>query len=199
MIKNTDQVIEAVFEDLGLKKKILKDVEDATDEQTIFASNTSALSIHAIAEGCRRPENVIGMHYFFPVHRIPLLEIITTDQTAEWVTATALDFGIKQGKTCIVVKDGPGFYTTRILASLLNEAVLCLEEGIIDSPQDGDVGAILGLGFPPFRGGPFRYIDTKGAASIVDKMDKLNKNLNPRFMPAQLLRDMASKNSRFYK
>lgn len=321
--KNTGLVIEAVFEDLALKKKILADVEAATGENTIFASNTSALPIHKIAEGCTRPRNVIGMHYFSPVPVMPLLEIIKTDKTADWVVATSLDFGIKQGKTCIVVKDGPGFYTTRILAPLLNEAVLlveegadmrdidramhlfgypvgpitlidevgidvgahvaqglgrefksrgaapssalpvlfskgykgkknkkgfyrydkpkqkgyrlpdpevykllgdlprrelpveevqhrvslmmvneavhCLQEGIISSPRDGDVGAILGLGFPPFRGGPFRYVDSAGAQSLVDIMKGFRDKGMQRFQPAEMLVDMAKRGRKFHR
>ncbi len=317
----TDLVIEAVFEDLELKKKILNDVEEACGEKTIFASNTSSLPITQIAKASKRPENVIGMHYFSPVRSMPLLEIITTDKTADWVTATAIDFGIKQGKTCIVVKDGPAFYTTRILVLMLNEAmllveegvdihtiddamtkfgypvgpitlvdevgmdvgvhvgevmeksikdrniktssvlaklfeqgflgrknnkgfykykgkggkkdanpdvnkilktkpvknidieevqhrvslamvneaVLCLEEGIIATPEDGDVGAILGLGFPPFRGGPFRYVDKTGISFIISKMEELTKKHGPRFTPAKLLLDMAGKKEKFYK
>ena len=321
--KGTDIVIEAVFEDVNLKRKILKDVEAATDKNTIFASNTSALPIQSIAQGCRRPENVIGMHYFSPVPRMPLLEIIKTNKTAAWVTATALELGIRQGKTCIIVKDGPGFYTTRILAPLLlesswviseggefpdidramqsfgypvgpmtlldevgidvgihvieevkpiftprgitapmnfeilskkgflgrkskkglyrydlpkkkgkkpvntevyalfgdtprkkinveevqhrislmmvNEAVTCLEEGIISSPRDGDLGAILGLGFPPFRGGPFRYVDGVGAGAIVKIMEGLASKYGRRFTPAGMLQEMASKGKKFYK
>jgi 3-hydroxyacyl-CoA dehydrogenase/enoyl-CoA hydratase/3-hydroxybutyryl-CoA epimerase len=321
--KGTDIVIEAVFEDVKLKRKILKDTEDATDKNTIFASNTSALPITSIAQGCRRPENVIGMHYFSPVPRMPLLEIIKTKKTAAWVTATALELGIRQGKACIIVKDGPGFYTTRILAPLLlessrviaeggefpdvdramqnfgypvgpmtlldevgidvgihvikevepiftprgitapmdfavfskkgflgrkskkglyrydlpkkkgkkpvntevyaffgdtprkkinveevqhrislmmvNEAVTCLEEGIISSPRDGDLGAILGLGFPPFRGGPFRYVDSVGAVAIVKIMEGLAAKYGKRFTPAKMLQDMASKGKKFYK
>jgi 3-hydroxyacyl-CoA dehydrogenase / enoyl-CoA hydratase / 3-hydroxybutyryl-CoA epimerase len=319
----TDIVIEAVFEDINLKRKIVKDVEDATDARTIFASNTSALPITAIAKGSRRPQNIIGMHYFSPVPRMPLLEIIKTDKTAPWVTATALELGIRQGKTCIIVKDGPGFYTTRILAPLLlesswvvseggefpavdramqqfgypvgpmtlldevgidvgihvieevrplfeprgitapmdfsvlaekgilgrkskkglyrydlpkkkggkpvntevyalfgnkprspinveetqhrislmmvNEAITCLQEGIISSPRDGDMGAILGLGFPPFRGGPFRYVDSVGAAGIVKLMETLTAKYGKRFTPAPMLRDMAAKGKKFYK
>jgi 3-hydroxyacyl-CoA dehydrogenase/enoyl-CoA hydratase/3-hydroxybutyryl-CoA epimerase len=321
--KGTDIVIEAVFEDVNLKRKILKDVEQATDKNTIFASNTSALPIQSIAKGCKRPENVIGMHYFSPVPRMPLLEIIKTNKTAAWVTATALELGIQQGKTCIIVKDGPGFYTTRILAPLLlesgkviaeggefpdvdramqsfgypvgpmtlldevgidvgihvikevepiftprgitaamdfavmiemgflgrkskkglyrydlpkkkgkkpvntevyalfgntprkkinveevqhrislmmvNEAVTCLEEGIISSPRDGDLGAILGLGFPPFRGGPFRYVDGVGAGAIVKIMEGLAAKYGKRFTPAAMLREMATKGKKFYK
>lgn len=318
----TDLVIEAVFENLELKRAILKDAEDATGEKTIFASNTSALPIADIARGCRRPENVIGMHYFSPVPRMPLLEIITTDATAAWVVATANEFGIRQGKTCIVVKDGPGFYTTRILAPLLNEAVLlieegvdpaaidaamlqfgfpvgpvalldevgidvgahvtrglgpmfkkrgmepsesimklnaagfqgkknkkgfyrydlkkkkgmrqvnreiysilgvepgkrcavddiqkrislmmineairCLEEGIVQSPRDGDVGAILGLGFPPFRGGPFRYVDSMGSGAALASMGEMAKRFGLRFRAADLLEDMVASGKNFY-
>ena len=321
--KGTDIVIEAVFEDVNLKRKILKDVEQATDKNTVFASNTSALPIQSIAQGCKRPENVIGMHYFSPVPRMPLLEIIKTNKTAAWVTATALELGIRQGKSCIIVKDGPGFYTTRILAPLLlesgwviaeggefpdvdramqsfgypvgpmtlldevgidvgihvikevdpifrprgivpamdfaalidkgflgrkskkglyrydlpkkkgkkpvntevyalfgnkprkkidveevqhrislmmvNEAVTCLEEGIISSPRDGDLGAILGLGFPPFRGGPFRYVDGMGAGAVVKIMEGLAAKYGRRFEPADMLREMASKGKKFYK
>ena len=322
LFKNTDLVIEAVFEDLAVKKLVLADVEAATDERTIFASNTSAIPISDIAAGCKRPENVIGMHYFSPVPKMPLLEIITTDKTAPWVTATTLDMGIAQGKTCIVVKDGPGFYTTRILAPLLNEAVLlveegadlvaidkamrqfgypvgpitlidevgidvgahvamglgkmfaargmqssdafpkliardykgkknkkgfylydgkkkkgqklpneeiyallggaprkkfdveliqrrvslmminealiCLQEGIISCPRDGDIGAVFGLGFPPFEGGPFRYIDHVGASRVVSTLESLEKIYGKRFSPPRILKDMAQSGKKFY-
>jgi len=322
LFKNTDLVVEAVFEDLAVKQRVLADVETATDERTIFASNTSAIPIHDIAEGCKRPENVIGMHYFSPVPKMPLLEIITTDKTAPWVTATALDMGIAQGKTCIVVKDGPGFYTTRILAPLLNEAVLlveegadsvdidramrqfgypvgpitlidevgidvgahvamglgkmfaargmqssdafpkltakgykgkknkkgfyrydgkkkkgkkipneevyallgaaprkkfdakliqqrvsmmminealiCLQEGIISCPRDGDIGAVFGLGFPPFEGGPFRYIDRVGASSVKATLESLEKTYGNRFAPPQILKDIVQSGRKFY-
>lgn len=323
LFKNTDLVVEAVFEDLALKKRVVADVEAATSDRTIFASNTSAIPISDIAAGSRRPENVIGMHYFSPVPKMPLLEIITTDKTAPWVAATALDMGIAQGKTCIVVKDGPGFYTTRILAPLLNEAVflveegadsaavdkamrqfgypvgpitlidevgidvgahvgeqlgkmftargvkssdafpkliardykgkknkkgfylyegkkkkgqklpdeevyallggaprkkfdveliqqrvslmminealICLEEGIISCPRDGDIGAVFGLGFPPFEGGPFRYIDRIGASRVKDMLESLEKIYGRRFSPPQILKDMAQSGKKFYQ
>jgi 3-hydroxyacyl-CoA dehydrogenase/enoyl-CoA hydratase/3-hydroxybutyryl-CoA epimerase len=323
MFKNTDIVVEAVFEDLTLKRKILADVESSTGDRTIFASNTSAIPITDIAKGCRRPANVIGMHYFSPVPKMPLLEIITTAKTAPWVTSSALDLGIAQGKTCIVVKDGPGFYTTRILAPMLNEvmllleegavpndidkamrqfgypigpvtlvdeigidvgahvtaelgpmfaqrgnkvsggiaklyeagylgkknrkgiyrydmkkkkgqkipdesvyallggatrrmfdtktiqqrvslqmineALLCLEEGIISSPRDGDIGAVFGLGFPPFHGGPFRYIDHIGGGMVLDTILALEKEHGVRFRPAKILSDTVKKGKLFYK
>ena len=317
----TDMVIEAVFEDLDLKKKLLKEVEEATDGAAIFASNTSSLPISEIAKDAKYPDRVVGMHYFSPVRSMPLLEIIATDQTADWVVETAVDFGMKQGKTCIVVQDGPAFYTTRILTIMLNEAMLlleegvdvkvldeammtfgfpvgpitlvdevgfdvgvhvgevmkptadsrgipqstvlgklhdkgflgrknkkgfysygkkrrgkkpvnpdvkgiigakkkskisveemqqrvglamvneaicCLEEGIIRNPTDGDLGAVLGLGFPPFTGGPFRYTDERGPADVLKTMASLEKRYGKRFKAANLLREKAKRRERFH-
>jgi 3-hydroxyacyl-CoA dehydrogenase/enoyl-CoA hydratase/3-hydroxybutyryl-CoA epimerase len=324
-LDNQEIIIEAVFEDLKLKQNILKDVEANAKPNTIFATNTSALPIKAIAANAKNPELVIGMHYFSPVPKMPLLEIIKTDKTADWVIATCFDVGVRQGKTVIVVNDGPGFYTTRILAplmneaqlmldeggdilqidremnlfgypvgpitlsdevgidvgahimsgelmqemlkqrpdfkvsktlleiskagykgrknkkgfykydengkkvsgqvdpniysfyggnarkkfdaneihmrcgmSMVNEAALCLEEGIIENPLDGDIGAIFGLGFPPFRGGPFRYVDTLGAKQVVDILNDLAAKHGARFKPAQILVDYAKSGKKFY-
>jgi 3-hydroxyacyl-CoA dehydrogenase len=317
-----DIVVEAVFEEIKLKQRIVADCEAATRPDTIFASNTSALPIAHVAANATRPENVIGMHYFSPVPKMPLLEIIKTPKTATWVTAACFELGIRQGKTCIVVNDGPGFYTTRILAPymnecfllieegcdasiidkamkkwgfpvgplalqdevgidigahimtsemvdfakqregarisegvvkmykdgyhgkknkrgfykydekgkkrgideniykyfgnpsrkeftqetiqhrmgmmMLNEALHCMEEGILESPLDGDVGAIFGLGFPPFTGGPFRYIDHAGAGVVVSLLDDLAAKYGARFKSTQLLRDKAAKGEKFY-
>lgn len=323
--RKADLVIEAVFEDLELKRRVLADTEAAAKADCIFASNTSSLPISEIAINAKRPELVLGMHYFSPVPKMPLLEIIVTPKTAPWATATAVELGITQGKTVIVVKDGPGFYTTRILAPMLNEALLlleeggeirhidrvmrtfgfpvgpftlidevgievgahvaeilgkmfahrgvtpsdamkrlseegykgrknrkgfyhypgegegkkkkkevnlnvykffgggsrkqhdpaeiqnrlalvmvneaayCLQEGILSSPRDGDIGAIMGLGFPPFLGGPFRYIDNLGAAKILSIMEELEGKHGARFTPAQIIRDYAAQGKRFYQ
>jgi len=322
--EKVDVVIEAVFEDINLKHRVIKECEAAMRKDAIFASNTSALPITEIAKASSRPEQVIGMHYFSPVPKMPLLEIIVTDQTADWVTSTCYDLGVKQGKTVIVVKDGPGFYTTRILVplmgealnmldegadalqidsalkkfgfpvgpitlmdevgidvgyhimtgeliqhfiatrkgvktsdgiakmykagyhgrknkkgfyqydeagkkkreldtnmysffggntrkkfsdqeiyerigmSMVSEAALCMQEGIITSALDGDVGAVFGLGFPPFRGGPFRYMDTLGLQATVDLFNKLAQNHGDRFLPPQIIVDMAKKGEKFY-
>lgn len=319
---NTSIVVEAVFEEIKLKQRILADCESASSPNTIFASNTSALPIAHVAEKAARPENVIGMHYFSPVPKMPLLEIIKTPKTADWVTATCFELGIRQGKTCIVVNDGPGFYTTRILAPYMNECFLLIEEGcdagfidkamkqwgfpvgpvtlqdevgidvgahimkgelaemaklregarsndaiikmfndgchgkknkrgfykydekgkkrgidenvykyfgnpnrkefstdtvqkrmgmmflneclhclqdhILENPTDGDVGAVFGLGFPPFTGGPFRYIDSQGADKVLAVMDDLAAKYGARFKPAQILRSYAQDGKKFH-
>jgi len=127
---NTDMVIEAVFEDLDLKKKIVADVEASTPDHCIFATNTSAIPISAIAEGAKRPENIVGMHYFSPVPSMPLLEIIPHEGTSDTAAATAFDVGTKQGKTCIVVKDVPGFYVNRCLGPFLVEVSALVCDGV---------------------------------------------------------------------
>jgi 3-hydroxyacyl-CoA dehydrogenase/enoyl-CoA hydratase/3-hydroxybutyryl-CoA epimerase len=325
---SVDVVIEAVFEDLGLKQNVLREVEARSGKNLIFASNTSSLPIGKIAEVSRAPDRVIGMHYFSPVDKMPLLEIIVTERTAPSVTATAVELGKRQGKTVIVVRDGAGFYTSRILGPYLNEAsylvsegvpvdvidralenwgfpvgpltlldevgidvgekvgkilhmafgarmapppgverlvedqrlgkkngrgfydyatkkrsrffgraskrrevdttvyavlgvepksdppageiaqrcalmmvneaVYCLAEGILRSPRDGDIGAVFGLGFPPFRGGPFRYVDVVGASEIVRRLEGYEKTCGARFRPAPLLVEMARAARTFY-
>lgn len=113
---DVDLVVEAVFEDLNLKRQMVKDIEQHCSEHTVFASNTSSLPIGQIAAEAARPENVIGLHYFSPVDKMPLVEVIAHDKTSPETIATTVAFARKQGKTPIVVKDGAGFYVNRILA-----------------------------------------------------------------------------------
>ena len=326
---NVDLVIEAVFEDLAVKHSVLQVVEQLIPSHAVIASNTSTIPIARIAEGMRRSDRVLGMHFFSPVHKMPLLEVIVTPRTARDATVTAVAYGRKLGKTVIVVNDGPGFYTTRILSAyineagrvldegiaidtvdnalvefgfpvgpitlmdevgldvgkkvgltmaeafgvrmvpgegvrrvvesgrtgrkgrsgfylydetgkkggvdpsvyevihagdrraipqsmgpvmgiekqeivnrcvlaMINEAARCLEEGILRSPRDGDIGAVFGIGFPPFRGGPFRYMDYVGVDEVLSQLDTLDGRYPERFKPAELLVEMAHSRKRFY-
>ena len=328
-LEQADVVIEAVFESVDLKQKMVADIEALQKvrgkkaKPTIFATNTSAIPIDAIAAKAKHPERIVGMHYFSPVEKMPLLEVVTGSNTADWVTATAVELGKQQGKTVIVVNDGPGFYTTRVLVpynmeavrmvlegvsiedvdsalekfgmpvgpiklmdevgidvgahivvtlneafgdriplidgvnqvleddrqgrknnrgfydysekskgkqvdmsiydvmgmsrdhagskkmsseaiaervvlSMLNEAAYCLEEGILRSARDGDIGAIFGLGFPPFLGGPFRYMDSMGIDTVLEKLSALEKEHGERFAPAPSLGKLAKSKKSFY-
>ena len=310
--------IEAVFEEIAVKQQVLREFEAATPDGAVFASNTSTIPITTIAEAARVPERVVGMHFFSPVAKMPLLEVIPGKRTAPGVVSTAVAFGRRMGKTVIVVKDSPGFWVNRILApyaneighllaegasvetiddmavrfgfpvgpvtlldevgldvaekvahvmvaaygdrlqptagvaalvkagrlgrksgrgfyaysggkkrgvdpnayellgvhpnggprpaevlqrlvlGILNEAARAVGEGVVRSPRDGDIGAIFGFGFPPFRGGPLRHADDLGAARLVADLERLAERLGPRFAPCEVLQDLARRNAKFY-
>jgi 3-hydroxyacyl-CoA dehydrogenase/enoyl-CoA hydratase/3-hydroxybutyryl-CoA epimerase len=331
--KKLDIVVEAVFEDLSLKQKMVAEVEGHCHDQTIFASNTSSLPIGKIAAEAKRPENVIGLHYFSPVDKMPLVEIIPHDSTSDQTISNTVAFAKKQGKTPIVVKDKAGFYVNRILAPymneaaillldgepidkidsalvkfgfpvgpmqlldevgidvgakigpilqadlgdrfaapgafdklladgrlgkkvkkgfyqyqtksfvktlqdrakgikpgqkqvddniygllnispagslsaneiskrctfmMLNEAARCVDEGIVRNARDGDIGAIFGIGFPPYLGGPLRYIDALGVKSVVAQLTQWADKYGERYLPCQALITMAENDQRYY-
>lgn len=154
--KHLDFVIEAVFEDVGLKHRVIQEVEAAASEDLIFASNTSTIPIARLAEGSSRPHNVVGMHFFSPVHKMPLLEVIRHPKTSEEALATTVQVGRRMGKTVIVVNDGPGFFTTRVLAPFLNEAAWILKQG---APIEQIDRALTAWGFPV---GPIALMDEVG-------------------------------------
>lgn len=303
-LKNSKVIIEAVFEDVKIKHDVLNKCEDfANSKDFIFATNTSSIPISDIAQGSKNPSQIIGMHFFSPVPKMPLVEIIVTKDTSPVVASCIFDLACKMGKQVIVVNDGPGFYTTRILAFqvsealkilaegariedidgalekfgmpvgpitlldevgidvashiiqvlakafadrihvpneisalskddrkgrkngrgfytyqdgkkeapdssiyshfsnprghfdqqeiadrcmyvFLNEAARCLDQGIIRSEDDGDLGAIFGLGFPPFLGGPFHYAKTLGKQAVKEKLVQLASKYGKQFEPA---------------
>ena len=318
--KDVDIVVEAVFENLELKQSMVVEIEQQAKELTIFASNTSSLPIGNIAAKAQRPENVIGLHYFSPVDKMPLVEIIPHEGTSDQTISTTVAFAKKQGKTPIVVKDKAGFYVNRILAPymneaailllsgepidkidkalvnfgfpvgpmqlldevgidvgakigpilqadlgdrfaapsafskllddgrlgkkankgfylygeqakkgkqvdesiysllnlkpvgslsseeiakrctymMLNEAARCVDEGIVRNARDGDIGAIFGIGFPPFLGGPLRYIDKIGAQSLVAQLTQWAEQHGERYTPCDALVTMAENGTSYY-
>jgi 3-hydroxyacyl-CoA dehydrogenase/enoyl-CoA hydratase/3-hydroxybutyryl-CoA epimerase len=130
-----DLVIEAVFEELSVKRTVVAELEGALGERALIATNTSTIPITDIAAAARHPERILGMHFFSPVDRMPLLEVIPGAATSPDTIATAVQFGRRMGKTVIVVADRPGFWVNRILAPYLNEAGHLLMEGTpIDDP-----------------------------------------------------------------
>jgi 3-hydroxyacyl-CoA dehydrogenase/enoyl-CoA hydratase/3-hydroxybutyryl-CoA epimerase len=303
--ERAELVIEAVFEELSLKQQVIAALEEAVHDETVIASNTSALPIAEIARGAKHPERIVGMHFFSPVHRMQLIEVVRPNNANPEAIARAVSLGQAMGKTVIVVRDGPGFYTTRVIGVMLgeaarllekglaieeidgamtrfgwpigplalidevgiavarhagetvasaigaapernavqlladaglvgkrggegfyrydgkrrvpnprvyellgssgrrpasdelaplltalfvNEAVRCLDEGVLRSAAEGDLGAVLGLGFPPFLGGPFRYAndyaDVAGT-SLADRLRAYADIAGPRFAPAE--------------
>jgi len=168
-----DIVIEAVLEKMDLKKRIIDDIQKHCRTDVIIATNTSALSVTEMAEYAKRSDKVIGMHYFSPVPKMPLLEIVKTKYTSSEVIKACYDFGVRQGKTVIVVKDCPGFYVNRILIPYLNECLLMVDEGI---PFELINEAMEELGFPV---GPFKLLDEVGldvASHVVETGKKAASN-----------------------
>ncbi|HHJ4499127.1 fatty acid oxidation complex subunit alpha FadJ [Raoultella ornithinolytica] len=318
-----DVVIEAVFEDLALKQRMVAEIEAHCSPQTIFASNTSSLPIGDIAVQASRPGQVIGLHFFSPVEKMPLVEVIPHQHTDPQTIATVVKLAKMQGKTPIVVADKAGFYVNRILAPyineamrllvegepldhidkslvkfgfpvgpiqlldevgidtgtkilpvleaawgerfsppaniidailnddrkgrknsrgfylyetkgrtskkrpdaavysllgvsapqarlsgqqiaercvmmMLNEAARCFDEQVIRGARDGDIGAVFGIGFPPFLGGPFRYMDQLGAGEVVAILQRLAAQYGPRFTPCENLLRMAGQGATFW-
>jgi 3-hydroxyacyl-CoA dehydrogenase/enoyl-CoA hydratase/3-hydroxybutyryl-CoA epimerase len=155
-LSRIDFVIEAVFEDLEIKHRVLREVEAVAPESLIFASNTSTIPIASLARASRRPENVVGMHFFSPVAKMPLLEVIRHPGSSDEAVATVVAVGRTMGKTVIVVNDGPGFFTSRVLGAMLNEAVWMLAEGADIAQVDQ---AMTRWGWPV---GPFALLDEVG-------------------------------------
>ncbi|MDQ8936152.1 fatty acid oxidation complex subunit alpha FadB [Acinetobacter rudis] len=324
--KEVDIVIEAVTENPKVKEAVLKDTESKVRDNTIIASNTSTISITRLAKSLARPENFVGMHFFNPVHMMPLVEVIRGEQSSEEAVATTVVLAQKMGKTPIVVNDCPGFLVNRVLfpyfgafdlllkdgadfqqvdkvmekfgwpmgpaylldvvgidtgvhgaevmsegfpdrmkpsfkgaveimyenkrlgqkndvgfykyeldrkgkkaktidptayeviapmvtgekrefdpqeiidrmmLALCNETVRCLEDNIVATPAEADMAMIMGIGFPPFRGGPCRYIDQTGVAEYVALCNKY-AHLGKAYEAPQMLRDMAENNKKFY-
>ncbi|MEM0674264.1 fatty acid oxidation complex subunit alpha FadJ [Dickeya oryzae] len=186
--EHVDVVVEAVFEDIALKQQMVRDIEAVTPPHTVFATNTSSLPIHQIAAGASRPEQVIGLHYFSPVDKMPLVEVIPHAGTDNSTLATTVALARKQGKTAIVVADKAGFYVNRILAPYLNEAARCLLEG---EPVESIDRALVRFGFPV---GPFTLLDEVGIDVAMKIVPVLVAELGERFCAPPALEAIARDN-----
>ena len=319
LLKDADMVVEAVFEDRAIKAEVTKQLDAVLPDSCVLATNTSALPITLLAQASRRPERFIGLHFFSPADRMPLVEVIRGQQTSDATLAQALDFIAQLKKTPIVVNDHRGFFTSRFIGAFIDDAVgmvaegiapaliencakhagmpvgplaitdelsielsvhageaqarefpdsyqpgrsvpvlkrlydlgrlgkkmgqgfydhdesgkrlwkglsdlyplraqqpdphdlkqrilyvqaveaaRAMEEGVLLAPADGDVGAILGVGFPAYTGGPFCYIDGIGVSAFVAEADRLAELFGEQLRPPQLLRDMAANGQTFY-
>lgn len=181
-------VVEAVYEDLALKQRLLREAEAAAPG-AVFGSNTSSLSIDRIASALVDPSRVVGMHFFNPVHLMPLLEIVRGTATAPEVLDAVRAYGVALGKECIVVRDAPGFATSRLGVALGMEAIRMVQDGVA-SPDDIDKAMVLGYRHPV---GPLRLTDMVGLDVRMAIGSYLAVELgNPAFEPPQLMRDMVA-------
>jgi 3-hydroxybutyryl-CoA dehydrogenase len=181
--READLVIEAVPEEMDSKIEIFTLLDKICRPGTILASNTSSLSITEIASVTYRPRKCVGMHFFNPVHKMKLLEIVRALETDDETIAAASEVGRNMGKEVVVIKESPGFITSRINAMIGNEAFYMLGEGIA-SAEDIDKALKLGLNHPM---GPFELVDLVGLDTRLHILEYLHKSLGEKFRPAPLL------------
>ena len=181
--READLVIEAVPERIEVKVEIFATLDRAAKPATILASNTSSLSITEMAAATKRPQKVVGMHFFNPVHRMKLLEVVRALETSDDTIATALMVGEKMGKEGVVVRESPGFVTSRINAMIGNEAFYMLQEGVA-SAHDIDKALKLGLNHPM---GPFELVDLVGLDTRLSILRFLHRTLGEKFRPCPLM------------
>lgn len=182
-------VIEAVPEELALKRRVFAELDKLCGEQAILASNTTGLPVTQIASATRRPERVIGAHFFNPAPVMKLVEIVRGYATSDATVQKTREFCSRLGKeTVLVDKDYPGFITTRIMNGYLSEALRCLEEGV-GSAADIDKGCRLAYNHPM---GPFELMDLVGLETVLAAMESLHAAYGERFRPSLLLRQMVA-------
>ena len=184
--KNADLVIEAIYENLEAKQAVFKGLEDICPAHTIFASNTSSISLTALAAATKRPDRVVGMHFFSPVPKMRLCEVIFGLLTAEDVLHQIKTVGEKMGKTLILSDDKPGFIVNRALLPMLNEACVIVGSNI-GSVEDMDNGMKLGCNHPM---GPLELADMIGLDILLNVMTVLDVEYGAKYHPSLLLRKM---------
>lgn len=187
-LAEADVVIEAVFEDLDVKKAVFAQLDRICRPDALLATNTSGLSITAIAAAATRPERVIGTHFFNPVPAMKLVELVRGIQTSDATAEQAMTFCESLGKQVCQVRDFPGFVTTRIGQALIVEAIRCLEQGVADAANI-DRGVKLAYNYPL---GPLELADLVGLDVELHILDSLADELGERFLPSPLLRQMVA-------
>lgn len=181
--RDADLVVEAVFEDLGVKQDVFRQLDQTCPSHTVLASNTSALSITAIAAATRRSDKVVGLHFFNPAYTMKLVEIVSGARTSEETRRTADDFAKSLGKDTVNVKDSAGFIVNRVVLPMLNEAAYLVYEGKT-TMEDVDKAVTLGMNFPM---GPFRLADFVGLDVALDVLKRLSEAFGDKFKPCPLL------------
>lgn len=181
--READLVIEAVPEEFDSKEEIFRILDRVCRPGTVLATNTSSLSVTEIAAVTERPEKIVGMHFFNPVHKMKLIEIIRAAKTDNDTLATAVEVGKRMGKETVVIREAPGFITSRINAMIGNEAFYMLEAGIA-SAEDIDKALKLGLNHPM---GPFEMVDLVGLDTRLSILKYLHSTLGEKFRPCPLM------------
>ena len=182
-VRDTDFVIEAAPEKIDLKIKLFSALDTACKPETVFATNTSSLSITEIAAVTARPQKCIGMHFFNPVHKMKLVEIIKALETDEETIRITQEVSKKMGKEIVTIRESPGFITSRINAMIGNEAFYMLQEGVA-SAKDIDTALKLGLNHPM---GPFEMVDLVGLDTRLSILEYLHKSLGEKYKPCPLM------------
>ncbi len=186
-LKDCDIIIEAVDENFELKRKLIQDFYTIGKEGATFISNTASLSLTRLAEGAKRTDRIIGMHFLNPVPRVPLVEIVRGMKTSDETYQLVRTFAKRIGKTPVEVFEYPGFITTRVIVPLLNEAMHVLMEGIAKAE---DIDTAMTLGYD-MQIGPLEMVDSIGLDEVLMWMETLSHDLTePRYRPCPLLRRM---------
>ena len=188
-LKRADLVVEAATENLELKLKILKQIDEVTSEGTLLATNTSSISITQLAVAVKAPDHFVGLHFFNPVPVMGLVEVIRGLQTSDATHDAAVAFAKAVGKTPISVRNNPGFVVNRILCPMINEAIFALQEGLA-SAEDIDTGMRLGCNHPI---GPLALADLIGLDTMLAVMNVFYDGfIDPKYRPAPLLKEMVA-------
>lgn len=187
-----DFIIEAVFEELAIKQKLFKDLEEIISAECILATNTSSLSVEKMGEGLKHPERVVGFHFFNPVAVMPLLEVARTSKTDDATTATAINVGKELKKTMIICKDAPGFVVNRLLTRFMGEVTDAIDEG---TPYDVADNALRPLGFPM---SPLELFGLVGPGVALHVSKTLNTNLGPRYKVSPTVQRLVDKGVRTF-